>query len=775
MELVSANTKNYLFLTLSQYNTDENLVRARVSMRRDEPFWQGGNSFIACESFRITSAPNQGGLYYQILDKDYYIGATQDTSIHPAAPTFVALKSVVVPDGVASAAVPARGTDKLWANSILWTKDGLECNLNLSAPSAGNNQPHPTISEGLRDITMRFGKYFPKITTGARLKFFKDTDPGIFRIVEVTNNPVLWVFGDGVGDSNMFMPFAEFQTPAEYQKISNVANGAASVSFRVYTGPGDDGVVPTPTYDMRTYLTELIGKGMYMEIDRGAAIPDAGGNHYHNTPFVGPFIKVLAPVGLEIDIPDAIAKTGGVWNSPVLWDETLRVGTTVTMYLNGEMKHGKVTKMPQFISSPIGTHYVVDLACKIVNTVFNDNSKNTAANATMLMHCMHSNTPLSSGFSAHLESKILPGAANSVGDFGNITESQTVEIALVDEKSSYTVERGRVPKYLFTPNELFFDFNQGDNVNETLPWTLQTDVNGGFQVRWTGVTDAVYSDFYISKTMCDSLGLLPYMTTITGDNIKPGEEKFSVTCLARDWNATWNAAEPYANHTTVIDSKDLWTLHETLGIHDVRFNPHGATSATGVVTTPYGWHTGEIVWQESSDTYFYVMAVDGPHKTIASQSITSVVKPVLRTDQSGSQYYEYANPPPNGIIGNTQEVSVESWGTFAEINLVIPNIPFQSMLGGESDSRILASLRLPFDYGTDNETSGRVDNTSFSYYGDLLYNSDSSRSYLRITTDQQLFDCDVEARLIRRDGTMEVMQLPYKGQFQVKLRLLQTQ
>ena len=97
------------------------------------------------------------------------------------------------------------------------------------------------------------------------------------------------------------------------------------------------------------------------------------------------------------------------------------------------------------------------------------------------------------------------------------------------------------------------------------------------------------------------------------------------------------------------------------------------------------------------------------------------------------------------------------------------------MLGSATDNRILASLRIPFDYSTSNDGSGDVSNTEFSYYGDLLYNSDSSRSYLKITTDQQLYDCDVEARLIKRDGQMEVMKIPKNGQFQVKLRFLQTQ
>ena len=76
MELVDANTKNFLYLTLSQYNDQQTPVRMRVSMRRDQPFWGGGNSFIACESFRISSAPNPGGLYYKIIPHDWYIGAT---------------------------------------------------------------------------------------------------------------------------------------------------------------------------------------------------------------------------------------------------------------------------------------------------------------------------------------------------------------------------------------------------------------------------------------------------------------------------------------------------------------------------------------------------------------------------------------------------------------------------------------------------------------------------------------------------------------------------
>jgi len=81
MELVSANTINYLFITMSQFNEQNGLVRARVTMRRDQPFWEGGNSFIACESFRISAAPSQGGLYYKILPDNFFVGAVSRTTV----------------------------------------------------------------------------------------------------------------------------------------------------------------------------------------------------------------------------------------------------------------------------------------------------------------------------------------------------------------------------------------------------------------------------------------------------------------------------------------------------------------------------------------------------------------------------------------------------------------------------------------------------------------------------------------------------------------------
>ena len=124
---------------------------------------------------------------------------------------------------------------------------------------------------------------------------------------------------------------------------------------------------------------------------------------------------------------------------------------------------------------------------------------------------------------------------------------------------------------------------------------------------------------------------------------------------------------------------------------------------------------------------------------------------------------------------NTAQVSLESFQTFNVINLVVPNLPFQPMLGTNTDERILASLRIPFPYANNTAVDGSVASIEQPMMGDLLWNSDDSRSYLKITTDQELYDLDIEARLIRRDGGMEVMKLPNQGQFQVKVRFLQVQ
>ena len=191
MELVSANTKNYLFLTLSQYNELPELVRARVSMRRDQAFWEGGNSFIACESFRITAAPNEGGLYYQIVPDDFFLGAVEDNSSSDGQ---FELLTGLAPQGYAtynsatSTGTP-RSADKFSAKNIQISRSqsspsGFSVNMDLytCAPTDPNIGNQPPITEtDLADCIPRIARYLGqhKVTQGSMIEIYDDDDQPI--------------------------------------------------------------------------------------------------------------------------------------------------------------------------------------------------------------------------------------------------------------------------------------------------------------------------------------------------------------------------------------------------------------------------------------------------------------------------------------------------------------------------------------------------------------------------------------------------------------------
>ena len=273
--------------------------------------------------------------------------------------------------------------------------------------------------------------------------------------------------------------------------------------------------------------------------------------------------------------------------------------------------------------------------------------------------------------------------------------------------------------------------------------------------------------------MVDSLGLNTYMTSqvdvLSVDNtIQDAEaatsgERYMVTCCDSNLIGMGTPLDTdFASCTYTVPSEYVRNVDAS---QFVPVDPLPAARWGNIVNLTQGANTKKQ------------LALLSCKKIVQTVRESKEVKiyPILEMDEEGIQVYRYQNLPASARLSNTQQVSIESWSTYSQIDIVIPNLPFQPMLGTETDARILASLRLPFVNETSNSVSGEVGSTQFEYYGDLLYNSDSSRSYLRITTDQPLYDVDVEARLIRRDGQMDTLKLPYKGQFQIKLRFLQTE
>jgi hypothetical protein len=304
---------------------------------------------------------------------------------------------------------------------------------------------------------------------------------------------------------------------------------------------------------------------------------------------------------------------------------------------------------------------------------------------------------------------------------------------------------------------MFLMFNKDDPKIGRLPYQLQTDENGGFVIHWSDKGIRPANTFKISIALSEELGLDGRFAYDVERFIgQEGTDEFQVL---KKTTEPWSTEEEYTT----------WLPRSALSTSKTEWLP----APVNLPNVSYSTGEAPVLYDRDGNGYYYVSSHVSMRDTY--ENVTEYIYPTVEVDQYGELFYEFHDLPSVGKFGNTQHVSVESFSTYSEITIVIPNLPFQSMLGTSSDERILASLRLPFMNGTGNDEQGKVTNTTFGYYGDLIFNTLSSRSYLKVTTDQQLYDCDVEVRLIRRDGQMDVMKLPYKGEFQVKLRLLQTQ
>ncbi len=97
MELVDVNTQDFQYLTLSQYNGEKKYVRARCELLKDEPFISDtSNAFVAVESFRLSCAPNEGGIVYRMLPNTYAIQCERDTPADPNYDENVDLKNTLL-------------------------------------------------------------------------------------------------------------------------------------------------------------------------------------------------------------------------------------------------------------------------------------------------------------------------------------------------------------------------------------------------------------------------------------------------------------------------------------------------------------------------------------------------------------------------------------------------------------------------------------------------------------------------------------------------------
>ena len=768
MELVSPNTKNFLFLTMSQFNDTNEMQRARVSMRRDQSFWQGGNSFLACEGFRISASPNPGGLYYKRVTDNYFMGVEEqqyrDAAVHDltisraenaGAPAPYARMRATIRSEDSNIVVAGTASDfQLMLGICTPTDTGALCDVAdaaLTNLAWDNFQQHIAMAD---TVAVSF-------TNGhTQLFSIKErgpiTGPGggpSFDLLMQTHDDTVFNDAAKVGLNN-------WQHAAPFDMDLRMGGKCDLDVLRRALGRGG-GISPT------THVTHANGDYVHTKL---------GGPGINKLPFfqvMGPTNLVL--VGEPADFRDA----NGKQTRAAFWED-LVIGGWV------------------HLGTPTGPRYKVKSFTPFFSNVFSDRFNFTACvrtdvaafgelknlkpvtvppendldyykrvfNQGAVLHFLNTywEAPIgqyrqtlevrsvdADGAEQAIDLRTLSGALVNTDPRGivGVTRASWSKVRRI-------MRTADIDHYFYTPNEFFEFFNRSPS-EDGGPYNLNTDTNGGFVVEWKG--DASHNNFIISEEMCLALGLSGYFeyAQVTEHNTGPGWQY-------RLQNADRTHETANANPVdAVIPGKQL-----SAAKGGVPLDPDADAADPEKHAVPF------FLWSASGEKY---VVIDRFQQTEQDENYVWTRRyPSIHTNDRGDRFYLFHDMPSDpAIMRNDQTVSIESYGTFCEINIVIPNLPFQPMLGSQTDSRILASLRIPFTYGTSNNRTGSVNTTESDYYGDLLFNSDSSRSYLKITTDQQLYDVDVEARLIRRDGTMEVFQIPPTGQFQIKLRFLQTQ
>ena len=853
MELVDANTKNFLYLTLSQYNDQLNPVRCRVSMRRDQPFWGGGNSFIACESFRVSASPNPGGLYYKIIPHDWYIGAT----ITAPVPLRIANNGPAIPAGFLAHNIPSTpawsdpngdhdpryAEQHVRATEISATNIGTdaapnysELRLRLGVASLTNDIADPPVlyndfySSDPEIIKEHIGKFLNhyKISKGAWIKIRNEISaitPKKDWIGQIQTAPSIELRGGGFGPDGM--DYQNF-TITNIAACQNAIGGHAHVveEDHTYRPPfvmdiqltPNDPTLNTPTaIQLEEFWSNIGGsvQGFVKSVGQSPGPPGvdvAERNRWWPICDSTDFCRFFCPAGCTLRGPNAMFAGGtpnlniaNVANAmpkfPIYWKGPFEVGTefSMTVPINyatggpqqgmcvgiaplvpGTTYHGLVhelsdsvvaagatASMVTYMTDDAYTH-IVDAKINLVGQSFST-KRDLCLNSELVISkgyrfgsmtdiyvngvqiSYEEHRPVAQSIGAELVIKTVatdnvynPMFAGANSDDVTFVLSQTTDNVILRRPASEN------DFYCYTPNEFFYAFNKPLYANHSkeidLPYAIQTDENGGFVIRWRSVDPAnPSSELIVSVALVTALGLNPWFEY---------ETEGPRSIVTKDMY--------YVKYPLTSDFR--WIKRTDLSNHVPSQPFHPPNNPPNI---------GGNLWDRSGTLVHYI-----DHRHIDQNMYSSVTRriyPDMETDEFDQDYYIWRDLPESGRITNTQQVSIESFATFSEITIVIPNLPFQPMLGTNTDERILASLRMPFEYSTGNEYNGQVEFTGFTYYGDLIFNTEPSRSYLKVTTDQQLYDCDCEVRLIERDGTMHVMELPYKGEFQIKLRMLQTQ
>ena len=499
MELVSANTKEFLYVTLSQYNEKTKPERARVQMRRDEPFWQGGNSYIACESFRISSSPNPDGLYYKKIPESWFMGAQGGTE------TFVGQGGQWAP--ITNPANPAH-TSMLWPVDFRFLDEaGDDMKILLGLRLLQNNVPpgqQPALIAATRPdlVNRELAGYFGNtLREGSQVRLSTaDNNGNVVTVCRVIHAPQPHFRAEGGGPSGMFFPLVD-QARVVHNEMQMAGGGMGAITMEsISMGPDD---VPA--------FTEMVGRGTWLQSVSQTPVAHGPRDATNGGYFPSAYYRVLGPNGIDVSADFTNAQplyTGGELNYYCYLEGPLRVGIPITLisfaaHANGIRDvYGTVSAVPGFMEKPheISSSWSVAPTQLLLTTI----AGNTQHRADVLQQQTRDGqfiftcTPLNWTGTILTEVGVNANQPNTVA-VQNLQEIDKITNPVAQQKQ--WTRRG--PEVTYTPGEFMQFFNRPEHApmtanSEQPPWTLTTDVNGGFVVKWKIQPPSYYSEFMIS-------------------------------------------------------------------------------------------------------------------------------------------------------------------------------------------------------------------------------------------------------------------------------------
>ena len=781
MEIIDPRTKSCTFLTLKDYVGEKGkFKRAQCLLEKNEAFMSSENLWIAAESFKISVSPNPKGLIYRMIPPEYFMEAQYpDPNPTQIWKTPIATKFVDVDlSGVADTypmAVKFNWTAATTANPVT----------NPQALDRRSLDMDAILRYWLRELN-RF--YFCKdahVISGLAAPGQPPQQMGNLNL-QIGTDPLDALRGNAFGDQGLERIEASF-----VNNHPQPVGGAVASNYSQYwkiDGKKHPGLTVVA-------LKQFLCGGRYgsfaYRLDRNPAQGQIDSN-----PGRLPQFQIYGPANITATSDFMTSEPGPNYDAEVpnvaIFSTAggLKKGSNANAYhANGRLYHSPITELSDdWIFKDSHGDFYMSLWSHQINGNQQGSWTNPPPKDAVYQFYAGGDltaTAVEDNFTLSVTTKVGQ-FTDMAGNNGNLPVQCTVShcpllgaqqvnvpenqrIFYTRRVSTWATDENEVPCY--TPNDFFARFNTFPG-NTKPPYRLGQDPNGGFRVS---ILQDGLLGFAMSKVMIDDLGLQNFLTVPTLLNWGPKTDMYQPEVIPLDDNNNWIAS---------YSGPGNFSARLTLGV----ITDFSVIDQVGNITGPLTVDTVlETLLISHLDGKRYQLVQMHQLKYTDANVEDSKIPGALMSDSDNNLFYFWAKPPQGSFLSNLQTVSLDSFAKFSSIRIVIPDgVIFQPMLAGRSDARILAELRLVFDlspsqvlrgFGPDEETYGLLMSTSFTNYGDLLWNASPSKQYLQVTSGNPIYRINCEVRLIPRDPTEEpvVLYLGYNDLFELKLRLLQLQ